>query len=229
MQKENNKPATKASDIIPDQFQVLFCEPTLLGGEDPSLFWDLVAAVIAERKPETASDWVAVSDLVTKLWEERLLKRASNALVRGGMMQTLGSCLEKEEKKPEKSGYTLEELTKLQVQWAATATRWLEGRSDKWKANELGSLLARFGTTESELYANAFVSKSETLLTFERMIAARERGRRKLRKEDERRRREQMKRSKPNGSASQWPVKNSSGPTAKTPSKAQGQKQQQDA
>lgn len=34
-----------------------------------------------------------------------------------------------------------------------------------------------------------FESNSEVLQTFERMVAARERGRRKLRKEDERRRR----------------------------------------
>ena len=45
--------------------------------------------------------------------------------------------------------------------------------------------------TEAELYAKVFEQKSDTLQIFERMIAARERGRRKLRTEDDRRRRRQ--------------------------------------
>jgi hypothetical protein len=42
-----------------------------------NLYWGLFAAVAGERKPATASDWIAVNDVVTKLWEERAgLQRA---------------------------------------------------------------------------------------------------------------------------------------------------------
>ncbi len=62
--------------------------------------------------------------------------------------------------------------------------------SDKLKVrNEIRSLLAQYGITLAELHAKAAQQNGEALQMFERMIAARERGRRKQRKEDERRRR----------------------------------------
>jgi hypothetical protein len=64
---------------IPAQLRGLFCEPQLLEGDDPESYWGLVAAVIDERRPGTASDWIAVNDLVTKIWEERLLRSLQSA------------------------------------------------------------------------------------------------------------------------------------------------------
>jgi hypothetical protein len=90
MQEKTQKTAIETAESkIPAQLRGLFCEPPLLEGEDPDRYWGLLAAVIDERKPVTASDWIAVNDLVTKLWEERLLRNASNALVRGGMLERL--------------------------------------------------------------------------------------------------------------------------------------------
>jgi hypothetical protein len=37
--------------LIPDQLKGLFCEPPLLEGEDPKLYWGLLAALVAEHKP----------------------------------------------------------------------------------------------------------------------------------------------------------------------------------
>jgi hypothetical protein len=190
MQKETRENAIeRCKRKIPAGLCGLFSEPPLLEGEDPNLYWGSVEAVIDERKPETASDWIAVNDLVTKLWEERLLRQASNALVRGGMIQKIGNYMAAEENGSERV-HGLQDAEMLQLKRAAAARRWLE---DYYKKNPndrtpVASLLARFGMTEPELYAKVFEGNREVLQTFERMIAARERGRRKLRKEDERRR-----------------------------------------
>lgn len=90
MQEQTESPIIETSENkIPAQLRGLFCEPSLLEGEDPNLYWGLLAAVIDERKPVTPADWIAVNDLVTKLWDERVLKRASNALIRGGTLEAL--------------------------------------------------------------------------------------------------------------------------------------------
>jgi len=202
MEKQISEPATQASDIkIPDQLRGLFCEPLLLEGEDPSLYWGLVEALIAERKPATTPDWIDVSDLVTKLWEERLLRRGSNGLVRGGMIEALQSVLfDLEQPRPEDEGRALTEpeyLARQQGKAKAAARKARDYyRENPKKRKELGAFLTECGMTEAELYAQAFKRNSEALQIFERMIATRERGRRKLRKEDERRRREDMKKAK---------------------------------
>lgn len=183
---------------IPDQLKGLFCEPPLLEGEDPELYWGMIAAVIAERKPATASDWIAVHDLVTKLWEERVFRRASNALVRAGMIKALeyfAGYLSAEE--PEQSSVTFslrEESDLAEIKRAEASRRRREsyfGKNAK-ERNEIRSRLARYGITQAELHAKAAQDNSEALQMFERMIASRERGRRKLRKEDRRRRRDSM-------------------------------------
>ena len=167
----------------------------MLEGEDPNLYWGLLAAVIDERRPETASDWIAVNDLVTKPWEERLLKQASHALVRGGMIERLGNYLAEEEVEEPERGFLFVpgEEDKWRRKRAAAAKRWLEDYYKKSPKDRtpIAPLLAQFGLTESELYARVYAGNRDVLQMFERMIAARERGRRKLRREDERRRRRQ--------------------------------------
>jgi hypothetical protein len=59
--------------------------------------------------------------------------------------------------------------------------------------NQIRSRLAKYGITEAELHAKAFEQNSDALQILERMITSRERGRRKLRKEDERRGRQETR------------------------------------
>ena len=95
MQKEIEKPAQEiAESKIPAQLKGLFPEPPFLDGEDPNLYRNLLAAVIDERQPKTVTDWIAVHDLVTKLREEQVFRRASNALIRGGMITAVAHFLE---------------------------------------------------------------------------------------------------------------------------------------
>jgi hypothetical protein len=54
---------------------------------------------------------------------------------------------------------------------------------------------ANYGITEAELHARSAQQNSDALLMFERMIASRERGRRKLSKEDRDFRLRQIKRT----------------------------------
>jgi hypothetical protein len=183
MQDQPQIPLVETSEVtIPDQLRGLFCEPAFLEGEDPNLYRSLLAAVIAERKPMTVSDWIAVNDLVTKLWEERILRRASNALIRGGTLEALQHFFAEVIKGEEG-------LKGMDDGAAHRAGRYF---SDKAKErNEIRSLLAQYGITPAELHAKAAQQNSDALQMFERMIVARERGRRTLRKEDERRRRRQ--------------------------------------
>ncbi len=181
-----------AKSKIPAQLRGLFCEPPLLEGEDPDLYWGIFAALVDERKPVTPADWIAVNDRVTKLWEERAFRRAANTIIRSGMTQALARLLSEMEQPEleERSAFFEPQKGELRKRRAEAA----EGRarrygSDPEETKEIGSLLARFRITDTELHAKAFEQNSEVLQMIERMLSQRERGRRKLSKEDERRRR----------------------------------------
>jgi hypothetical protein len=98
-----------------------------------------------------------------------------------------------------RGGFSRADVELLRQKRATAATRW---RTDYYKESPkdrrpIGSLLPRFGMTGPQLYAEVFERNSDVLQMFERMIAARERGRRKLRNEDDRcRQRAEMKRRK---------------------------------
>ena len=72
-----------------DQFNFLFGTPPLLEGEDPKHYEGLRAAIIGDLKPKSALDWINVHDVVTKLWEERRFRKASAAIIRGGMLKAV--------------------------------------------------------------------------------------------------------------------------------------------
>ncbi|MCA6106971.1 hypothetical protein [Bradyrhizobium cenepequi] len=182
MQEETQKPAIETAESkIPDQLKGLFCEPPFLEGEDPNLYRGLLAAVIEERKPVTVTDWIAVNDLVTKLWEERVFRRASNALIRGGMIKAVAYYLEQVRDGELDLGRILEASMSEAIGYFSR---------DPKERNEVRSRLDQYGISQAELHAKAAQDNSDALQMFERMIAARERGRRKLSKEDHRRRRE---------------------------------------
>ncbi len=193
-ENKNSNPATEASDIIPDRFKGLFFEPPFLEGENKTLFWSLAAAVIDERKPETASDWVAVSDLVASLWDERCFRRGTHALLRRGMIDALRGVMLRQEK-PSVRTFTLDCVPSEQEvkDWEAGRRARSYYGGNPTQSEERAVFLTDSATTEAELYAQAFECKSVTLQNFERMIAARERSRRRLRKEDARRRREKAR------------------------------------
>ncbi len=79
MEENTNKsPVETVQSRIPARLRGLSCEPALLEGEDPNLYWALLATVIDERQPVTVSDWIAVNDLVTNMWDERVYRRAAH-------------------------------------------------------------------------------------------------------------------------------------------------------
>ena len=67
----------------------LFGDPPLLEGEDPNLYWGLLAGMIKDRNPESFAEWIYVHDMVDKLWEEQRFKRALSGLMRGEMFNAL--------------------------------------------------------------------------------------------------------------------------------------------
>ncbi|MDH2354990.1 hypothetical protein QCM80_30630 [Bradyrhizobium sp. SSUT112] len=159
---------------IPDHIIGLFVEPVLLKGEDPKLYWNMVSATIDEHRPQSLLDWIELNDLATKLWEERVLRRATNAIIRGGQRRAVEQFLT--EIRPGEDGLM------------STANK-AERRANKYfsasknESDEIRSQLAEYGITEAELLARSAQNNSDAILMFEGMVSSRERSRRKLQKE----------------------------------------------
>ncbi|QPF90222.1 hypothetical protein [Bradyrhizobium commune] len=175
---------------IPDHIIGLFVEPVLLEGEDPSLYWNILSAMIDEHRPESLLDWIALNDLVTKLWEERTYRRATNAIIRGGQRLAVEQFLT--EIPPGEDG------SKSQV---GKADRWANRyfSATKKEREEVRSRLAKFGITEAELLARSAQNNSDAILMLEGMVSSRERSRRKLQNEIRRRRPSQEVKSESRG------------------------------
>jgi hypothetical protein len=66
MEDEVNKPKFEAMGIkFPEELKGLIDEPPLLEGEDPKLYWSLLAAVIDEEKPQGIMDCIDAIDQVS--------------------------------------------------------------------------------------------------------------------------------------------------------------------
>jgi hypothetical protein len=165
----SNKPETE----INDQLESLFGQPPLLKGEDKTRYQRLRAAVVADLEPESAFDWISAQDHVDKLWEEQRYKRAATALTNGGLLKALQFYLNDLIR-----GLTLTDAEDLALNYFSTNAE---------EKKEVISLLAQHGITMAELLAKAAQLEGPGLLMFDRMVAARENGRRLLRKEAERR------------------------------------------
>jgi hypothetical protein len=158
---------------IPKQLESLLGQPPLLEGEDREAYLALRSALIEDRRPKTVMDWIHVHDLVTQLWEEQRYRRASTALIRGGMLAALE--------------YYLGEINSCFLDdWSVTEMARQYFRAIPKERKEVVSLLAQYGITPSELLAKAAQLESNGVLTFERLVSSRVNGRRMLRKEAER-------------------------------------------
>lgn len=175
---------------IPAHMIGLFVEPDLLEGEDPSLYWNMVSAMIDEHRPETWLDWIPLNDLARNLWEERVFRRATNAIIRGGQRIAVQQFLneirpgEKVSNKPnDKADHR--------------ANKYFS--ENKKEREEIRSQLAQYGITQAELLARSAQNNSDAILMFEGMVSSRERSRRKLQKEITKRRPSQEVKLKANG------------------------------
>jgi hypothetical protein len=179
MEKEIGSSAQEIADSkIPAQLKGLFPEPPFLDGQDPNLYRNLLAAVIDERQPKTVTDWIAVHDLVTKLWEEQVFRRASNALIRGGMIKAVAH-------------FVRELKGGGEVIRSKAAVRYFS--KDPKERTEIRSRLGQYGIGDAELHAKSAQDNSDALQMFERMNNTRQRGRRRLDKDDRRRRRDERR------------------------------------
>jgi hypothetical protein len=162
----------KPEEEIPDQFEDLFGAPPLLEGEDPKRYLRLRAAIVRDLKPKTALEWINAKDHIDKVWEEDRYKRAAAALINSAMVEALACFL------TPICEVTYGDPTKLALQYFS---------ADPKDKKRVISLLAQYGITIAELQAKAAQLGSGGLQMFDRLVAARENGRRLLRKEAERR------------------------------------------
>ena len=129
--------------------------------------------MIDEEKPQGIMECIDAIDQVNKVWEELRLKRASVGLIRGEMLMALR--------------YFLVPIIGMQ-ETPTLALNYFN--KDPKERQQVISLLAQHGITVAELQAKAAQLNSPTLQLFERMAAARENGRRQLRKDRRNRRQE---------------------------------------
>jgi hypothetical protein len=157
---------------IPKQLESLLGQPPLLDGEDREAYLALRSALIEDRQPNKVMDWFNVHDLVTQLWEEQRFRRASAAIIRGGMLAAVE--------------YYLREISESIRDFSLIEKASQYFSSNLKERKEVISLLAQYGITPSELLAKAAQLESSGVLTFERLVSSRVNGRRMLRKDAER-------------------------------------------
>jgi hypothetical protein len=130
--------------------------------------------MIDDYRPQSLLDWIELNDLTTKLLEERFLRRATNAIIRGGQRLAVEQFLT--EIRPGEDGLN-------------SAANKVERRANKYfsankkESDETRSLLANYEITEAEILARSAQNNSDAILMFEGMVSSRERSRRKLQKE----------------------------------------------
>lgn len=175
---------------IPDHMIGLFAEPALLKGEDPKLYWNIVSATIDEHRPQGLLDWIAIVDLVTKLWEERLLRRTTNAIIRAGQRHAVEQFLTEIRPGADRLKFSGNKAERQ-------ANKYFSG--NKKESGDVQSELAEFEITEAEVLARSTQNNIDALVTLDRMLSLRERGRRRLQKEMRRRLPSQEVKSKSQG------------------------------
>jgi hypothetical protein len=165
----SDQPEDKANDPLVD----LFGEPALLEGEDKERYQRLSAAMVRDLKPKDVLDWINVKDQTDKVWEEQRYKRATTALVKSGVFQALKFYFDEVLKK---------KLFEVSIETAPVfASKYFSNKPKE--RQEVVSRLAKFGITIEELHAKAMQIESGGIQMMDRLVAARENGRRMLRKE----------------------------------------------
>ena len=154
-----------------DPFDDLFGKPLLLEGDDEERYNRMRDAVIRDLQPKDVFEWINARDQVDKLWEEQRYKRASTALINGAVLNAVK--------------FYLNELPKrifgIHTPTADLALLYFSNNPKERK--EVISLLAQYGITIQEIHAKAAQLEGGGIQGFERLVAARESERRRLRKE----------------------------------------------
>lgn len=168
---------------IPEELRGLCGDPQLLAGEDPKLYQSLLGALINDRKPKTMTDWIAIHDEITALWDEKRLRRASTGIIRAGVLPAL--------RKFAREIFWHDHPSLPDKIPQVKALEYFSEDLDE--RNEFKSLLAQYGITKVEIQASAAQLNSDAVQMFEGMISAREKKRRRLRKEQRQIERERRK------------------------------------
>ncbi|ULK95986.1 hypothetical protein [Bradyrhizobium sp. I71] len=176
---------------IPDHIVGLFVEPVLLEGEDPKLYWNMVSAAIDEHQPASFLDWIEINDLVTKLWEERVYRRATNAVIWAGQRTAVEQFV---------TEIIPGDGRLKSVNMAAREANNYFSAS-KQEREEVRSQLATYKIGEAEVLARSAQNNSDAIKMLEGMVSSRECTRRKLQKEMRRRRSSQGVKSETCGDA----------------------------
>jgi hypothetical protein len=147
-------------------------------GEDPRLYWNMVSAAIDEHQPASVLDWIDINDLVTKLWEERFYRRATNAAIRAGQRTAVEQFVTE----------IIPGDGRLKAANMAAREAHKHFTASKQEREEVRSQLAAYQMGEAEVLARSAQNNSDAIKMLEGMVSSRESTRRKLQKEMRRRR-----------------------------------------
>jgi hypothetical protein len=170
MKMSTDKPNKPTEDL----FEIYLGPPPLLEGEDKARYLHLRTAVAAHMNPKNIFDHITVKEITDKAWEEQRYKLAATALINGGMAEALR--------------YYLNEIysgVEADDKWDTYCNADAKGRK------AVLSSLEQYGITFAQLQAKAAQIESKGLILFDRMITTREKGRHQLRKEVERKSRDE--------------------------------------
>jgi len=174
MRDQISKPDFATTGIpFPEALKGLVDDPPLLEGEDPKLYWSLLAAVVEDEKPQSIMEYIDVIDQVNKVWEEQRLRRVSVGLIRGQTLTALK--------------FFLEPIREMKNHFNLAREYFSD---DPKERKEVESRLAQYGITPTEVHAKAAQLNRHTLQLFERMAVERANARRQLRKDKRNRRQE---------------------------------------
>lgn len=162
---------------IPEALRGLIENLPLLEGENPDHFLSLLQSVVEDQNPKGIIEWLNSVDMAMKYWEELRLRRASTALIQGGMFKAVNFFLN-QISVPDPNPMN---FLSPQVFNETLALKYFSKNPEEKK--KVVAELAQHGITVSELQALAAELQAKPLQMFERMITARENGRRQLREE----------------------------------------------
>jgi hypothetical protein len=165
----DDQPEDKTNDPLVD----LFGEPALLEGEDKERYQRLSAVMVRDLKPKNVLDWINVRDQIDKVWEEQRYKRATTKLIESGVFKAL-----------EFYFGTVCRKRIYQLEFGSGSEFARKYFSDNPKErNQIVSQLTEHGITIADLHAKAMQIEGGGVQMLDRLVAARENGRRMLRKE----------------------------------------------
>jgi hypothetical protein len=152
-----------------EQMKALFGELPLIRGESKEDYWKLWSAFVEDLKPKSLPDWIEVTELANKQWEQGRLRRCNPALVEGALVKALMELLQP--------------FHGIGIQPTQIARDYYAG--DPKARQKAREKIASCGITDDQILAEAMQMRSSAMISMDRMDNYRSSARRILERRSE--------------------------------------------